>query len=66
MSMTKNQKIVVDYLSNTGHDFLSDLAELEGAYDSIPDEVHEAFSELSDKQKIEVVRNSASNLLKSK
>ncbi|GGF86699.1 hypothetical protein [Paenibacillus aceti] len=62
--MTKNQRVVVDWLSNTGYDFLSDLVELEGYYDSVPDEVCEAFSDLSGREKIEVVKQSASNLLK--
>lgn len=62
--MNKNQRTVVEWLSNTGRDFLSDLVELEGAFDDVPDDVHDAFLELSDREKIEVVKKSASNLLK--
>lgn len=62
--MNKNQKAIVKWLSNTGQNFLSDLVELEGAYDSVPEEVQEAFAELSDREKIEAVKKSASNLLR--
>lgn len=62
--MNKNQRTVIQYLTNTGYDFLSDLVELEGAYDSVPEEVHEAFIDLSDREKIEVIKRSATILLK--
>lgn len=60
MSLNKNQRIIVDWLSNTGQDYMSDLAELEGAFDSVPEEVHEAFLALSAIQKIEMVKKAAS------
>lgn len=61
--MNENQKIVVKWLSNTGLNFLSDLVELEGAYDGVPDNVHAAYLALSDREVVEVIKESASNLL---
>ena len=51
--MNKNQKIVCDWFINNGMDFLSAIVELEGVYESIPNEVAEAFSELTDKEIME-------------
>ncbi|MEC1158727.1 hypothetical protein [Cytobacillus horneckiae] len=62
--MEKNQQIVIDYLINTGNDFLSDIVELEGTYESIPTIVSIAFEALTEKEKIEVIKESASYLLK--
>lgn len=62
--MNKNQKIVCDWFLNNGMDFLSAIVELEGVYESIPNEVAEAFSELTDKEIIEVIKKSANNTLK--
>lgn len=61
--MNKDQCVVVNWLSNTGQNFLSDLVELEGSYDGVPDEVIEAFIGLSEREKIEVIKRSAINLL---
>jgi len=62
--MNKNQQTVVEWLCNTGLNFMSDLVELEGAYEGVPDNVLESWEEISDREKIEVVKKSASNLLK--
>lgn len=61
--MNENQKIVIKWLSNTGQNFICDLAELEGAYDSVPNEVLEAFAELSYKEQLEVVKKSVSKVI---
>ncbi|WP_090811242.1 hypothetical protein [Paenibacillus sp. 276b] len=61
--MNKNQLIVIKWLSNTGQNFLSDIVELEGAFDCVPGDVAEAFASLSDREKIEVIQKAANNLL---
>ncbi|MEK5183335.1 hypothetical protein [Paenibacillus sp. FSL P4-0288] len=61
--MNKNQKIVVEWLSNSQLNFMDNLVELDGCFESIPDDVGCAYEELSEKEKIEVVKKSASNLL---
>ncbi len=65
--MNKNQKIVVKWLTNSESNFLDNLHELEGDFDlseTIPSEVSTAYGELSYVEKIEVVKKSASHLLK--
>lgn len=61
--MNENQKIVIRWLSNTGQNYINDLVELEGGYDSVPDEVCNAFVELSYKEQLEVVQKSVSKVL---
>ena len=62
--MKKNQRIVVDWFLNTETEFLWAIVELEGSYESIPDEVADAFEKLTDKEKVEVIQKSASRILK--
>lgn len=61
--MNKKQKIVLDWLSSSELNFIDNLIEMEGSFESVPDEVLDAYMELSDIQRIEVVKESASNLL---
>lgn len=61
--MNKNQLVVIKWLSTTGHNFLSDIVELEGDFESVPEDVAEAFATLSDREKIEVIQKAANNLL---
>lgn len=61
--MNKRQKIVVEWLSNTGVNFMSALIELEQDYDSVPNEVCQSFKVLSDREKVEVVNKSSANIL---
>ncbi|MCZ1268250.1 MULTISPECIES: hypothetical protein [Paenibacillus] len=61
--MSKNQLVVIKWLSTTGQNFLSDIVELEGAFDGVPEDVAEAFATLSDREKIEVIQKAANNLL---
>jgi hypothetical protein len=61
--MTDDQQTVIDWLSNSEYDFMSNLVELEGAYESVPDDVVEAFAALSDAEQIEAIKEAAANLL---
>ncbi|MCA1066092.1 hypothetical protein QTG56_25620 (plasmid) [Rossellomorea sp. AcN35-11] len=62
--MKKMQRIVVDWISNSNMEFVSAIIELEGSFEGIPNEVADAFEELSEKERIEVIKKSASTLLK--
>lgn len=65
--MTKNQRIVVEWLINSELNYMDNLHELEGSFDeseTIPEEVREAYDGFTDVQKLEVVKKSASDLLK--
>lgn len=63
--MKKNQQIVIDwFLNNETETFLPAIVELEGFYESIPDEVADAFEKLNNRERIKVIRKSASKLLK--
>lgn len=61
--MKESQTIIIDWLVSTGNDFLGSIAELEGSFESLPEEVYEAFEGLSDKEKIQVIKESAERLL---
>lgn len=61
--MTKDQQAVVEWLDNSEYDFMGNLVELEGAYESVPDDVAEAFQKLTDVEQLEAVREAAGNLL---
>jgi len=65
--MKKNQRIVVKWLTESDLNFIDNIHELEAGFDeseTIPDEVSEAYEELSYTEKIEVIKKSASNILK--
>lgn len=62
--MKNNQLIIVEWFLKNEMEFLSSIVELEGSFESIPDEVADAFEELTDKEKVEVIKKSASSLLK--
>ncbi|WP_028547214.1 hypothetical protein [Paenibacillus taiwanensis] len=65
--MNKNQRIVVEWLTNCNLNFMDNLVELEGSFDdsgTIPEEVREAYDGFTYVQKLEVVKKSASNLHK--
>ncbi|MEF7566028.1 hypothetical protein V4V35_23845 [Bacillus infantis] len=62
--MKKNQRVIVDWFSSNDMDFLSAIIELEGSFENIPTEVADAFEKLTAKEKVEVIKKSASNLLK--
>ncbi|MFS8189501.1 hypothetical protein ACMG4J_22595 [Rossellomorea marisflavi] len=62
--MNKNQRIVVDWFLFNDTGFLSSIVELEGCFESVPNEVIEAFEELTEKEQVEVIKKSAHSLLK--
>lgn len=65
--MNKNQRIVVEWLTNSELNYMHNLVELEEGFDeseTIPTEVSDSYEQLSDVEKLEVVKKSASNLLK--
>jgi len=65
--MNKNQRIVTEWLTNSEFNYMDNLHELEegfGESETIPQEVSEAYQALSYVEKIEIVKKSASNLLK--
>lgn len=65
--MNKNQRIVVEWLTDSKLNYMDNLAELQGGFDdseTIPEEVSEAYEKLSYSEKIEVIKKSATNLLK--
>lgn len=65
--MTKNQRIVVEWLTNSELNYMDNLHELEEGFDeseTIPEEVSEAYEELSYVEKIEAIKKSSTNLLK--
>ncbi|MDU0330502.1 hypothetical protein RW092_09830 [Paenibacillus sp. 3LSP] len=61
--MNKYQRLVVKWFCETGQNFISDIAELEGGFDGVPDEVFDAFGKLSYKEQIEVIKEAANKLL---
>lgn len=65
--MNKNQSIVVEWLTNSELNYMHNLVELEEGFDeseTIPTEVSDSYEQLSEVEKLEVVKKSASNLLK--
>lgn len=62
--MNKDQKVCIDWLVNTDGDYLMNLIEMEGCYQSVPDKVCDSFAKLSSKERIEVVYKSAKSVLK--
>ncbi|MCA1066076.1 hypothetical protein QTG56_25700 (plasmid) [Rossellomorea sp. AcN35-11] len=62
--MKKNQRIVVEWILNSNMEYLAAIIELEGSFESIPDEVAYAFEELTEKETVEVIKKSAHLYLK--
>lgn len=55
-----NKKACVDWLSKAEGDFTSNLVELEGYFQSVPDEVCNAFERLDSKGRVEVIYRASS------
>lgn len=61
--MNDYQLIVLKWMINSGN-FQDMLIELEGAFESVPNEVCEAYENINQKEKIEVFHKATEILLK--
>ncbi|MFY0516416.1 hypothetical protein ACOMCU_01105 [Lysinibacillus sp. UGB7] len=61
--MNDNQLIVLKWMIKTVN-FQDMLIELDGAFESVPNEVCEAYENISQKEKIEVIHKATGILLK--
>lgn len=62
--MNGNQIYCVTWLSNAEGDFISNIIELEGGYQSVPDDVIDAFEKLNQKQRSVVIYKAAEIIVK--
>lgn len=60
--MNDNQIIVLKWMINSVN-FQDMLIELEGAYESVPNEICEAYESINQKEKIEVIHKATGILL---
>jgi hypothetical protein len=61
--MKNNQLIVIDWLVNTGNNFITDIIELDGNYEGIPIGILNAFNDLTDDEKLEVITTAGKELI---
>lgn len=61
-----DKQTCINWLSKADGDFTSNLVELEGYFQSVPDEVCVAFERLSSRGRIEVIYESSNNVLNAK
>lgn len=60
--MNDNQLIVLKWMTESGT-FQDAIIELEGEYESIPDAVYEAYDNINQKEKLEVIHKATEILL---
>lgn len=60
--MNDNQRIVLKWMTESGT-FQDAIIELEGEYESIPDAVYEAYDNINQKEKLEVIHKATEILL---
>lgn len=61
-----DKQTCVNWLSKAEGDFTANLVELEGYFQSVPDEVCEAFERLNSRGRIEVIYESSKKVLNEK
>lgn len=61
--MNENQKVIVDYLSV--NPFMDGVTELDGDYESIPDEIYDAYYKLNYEEKLQAFKVAIENQLSS-
>lgn len=59
-SMNHHIQTCVDWLTTADGDFTANLIELEGFFQSVPDEVSDAFAELTSDERVEVIYRASS------
>lgn len=61
-----DKRTCIDWLSNADGDFTSNLVELEGFFQSVPDEVCDAFERINGRDRVEVIYESSKKVLNKK
>lgn len=59
-NITHPIKTCVDWLTTAEGDFTDNLIELAGFFQSVPDEVNDAFAELTSDERVEVIYQASS------
>lgn len=66
MSQTHDKKNCINWLLTVGGDFTSNIVDLEGYMQCVPDDVSDSFERLSSMERVEVIYESSKAILNNK